>query len=217
MINEVLVVQGLLGDEPVNKKCLYGCCYLLAKYWIQEGLTPLQVRKNIFEWATGRHIYLDGTHLNVNQLIYKAERDKRRLREDVTVRISERDIQEITSRFDNDRIRRTALAILCYAKVTADKDNCFDMSIEMLCHWLGYSRTRVYESYLRELQVFDYIDRTEYKKENKTFSWNGNVKSKSANFKLLVPFNNNGSHLLIDNDIDSLFNECFKDTKEKTR
>lgn len=210
MVNEMLLVQDLLSDKPVYKKCMYGYCYLLAKYWLQEGCSPLQVRKNIFEWATERHLYLNVTKLNVNQLIYKAEKDKRRLREDVTVRISERDIEEITSRFDNDRIRRTALAILCYAKVAADKDNCFDMSIEMLCHWLGYSRTRVYESYLRELQVFDYIDRTEYKKENTTRSWNGNVKSKSANIKLLVPFNNSGSHQLIDNDIDTLYDECFK-------
>ena len=45
--------------------------------------------------------------------------------------------------------------------------------------------------------------------ERKTFSWNGNVKSKSANFKLLVNFNNSGEHILVNNDIDALFEECF--------
>ena len=64
------------------------------------------------------------------------------------------------------------------------------------------------KTYLRELQSFGYIRKMKTS-ERKTFSWNGNVKSKSANFKLLVNFNNSGEHILPNNDIDALFEECF--------
>lgn len=209
LINEVLMVQDLLDGNGINKRCLYGHCYLLAKYWLQQGLEPLEVRKNIFAWACKYHLHLAADKLNVNRLIYKAESDKRRLREDVTVKVSQSDLDEITSRFDSARTRKVALAMLCYAKAAADQDNCFDLSIESFCNWLGCGRSVMYDDYLRELQVFGYIDRNEYKKTKRIFSWEKNVKSKSANFKLLVPFNNSGEYQLINNDIDALFDECF--------
>ena len=208
MINEVLLVENLLNGIGIDENCMYQHCYLIAKYYLQQGYEPFAVRKKIFAWANAYKIYLDAEKLNLNQVIYKAGEDKRRLREDIIIRVSGKDLKEITDRFDNPKTRKVALAILCYAKAAADRDNCFDLSVVSFCSWLNMDYSFMLKTYLRELQSFGYIRKMKTS-ERKTFSWNGNVKSKSANFKLLVNFNNSGEHILVNNDIDALFEECF--------
>lgn len=188
---------------------MYQHCYLIAKYYLQQGFDMYDIRKKIFSWATNNKIYLDSAKLNVNQIIYKAKEDKRRLREDVVIRVSAKDLKEITDRFDNSKTRKVALAILCYAKAAADRNNCFDLSILSFCSWLHMEYSFMHKSYLKELQNFEYIERIRKTPSKKVYSWNGNMKSKSSNFKLLVKFNNSGDYQLIDNDIDTLFRECF--------
>lgn len=209
MINEVLLVRNLLNGVGINKSCLYQHCYLLAKYYLQQGYEAIEVRRCIFDWACKYRIHLDATKLNVNRLIYKAESDKRRLREDVTVRISKKDINEITDRFDSLKTRKIALALLCYAKATADSDNCFDISVQSFCNWLHVDYSRMLRAYLKELQTFKYIERVSKTNSKKVYAWDGNAKSQSSNFKMLVSFNNSGEYILKNNDIESLFNECF--------
>lgn len=208
MVNEVLLVENLLQGIGVNKNCLFQHCYLMAKYYLQQGLSPFETRKKIFDWAKSQHIYLDSTTLNVNRLIYKAEGDQRRLHEDEPVRISDDDIREITDRFDTPKVRKVALALLCYAKAFSDENNQFSISITSLCNWLSLGVTQMHASYLKELEIFDYIKRVNT--HVKVYSWDGNAKSKSANLQLTVRTVNVGTHELVDNNIDALYAECFE-------
>lgn len=207
MVNEVLLVENLLQGIGINKKCLFQHCYLMAKYFLQQGLSPLETRKRIFDWACKYHLYLDATSLNINRLIYKAQDDKRRLNEE-DVNVSAQDIKEITDRFDSPKTRKTALALLCYAKAFADRDNCFSISVISLCNWVGIGKSQMYVAYLKELQAFDYIEQ-DHSKDRKIHSWDGNVKSQSDVFKLKVKFNQSGEYQLRNNDIDKLYQECF--------
>lgn len=208
LIDEVLLVKDLLNGTGINKKCLYQHCYLMAKYYLQRGCTFLETRQEIFDLATKYGLYLDARSLNLNQIIYKAKDDKRPLRKDMLVYISEADINRITERFNNTRTQKIALALLCYAKAAADSDNCFDISVLLFSNWIGLDHTQLYRKYLKELQTFGYIELVD-KNQNKTFSRSNKIKSKSARFKLLVPFKNLGEYQLHGNDIDSLYNECF--------
>lgn len=208
MVNEILLVEQLLNGNGINERCLYQHCYLLSKYYLQSGCDALQTRRLIFDWAKANKLFLDASVLNLNQVIFKAERDKRRLRDDIPVRISEQDIYEITYRFDNEKVRKVALAILCYAKASANSDDRFTLSVESFCNWVGYKHSVMYEQYLKELQKMKYIEKM--KKSNKqTFSWNRNVKTKASEYKILVSIANIGKYQLHDNDIDALFAECF--------
>lgn len=209
MINEILLVQNLLDGIGINKACLFQHCYLLAKYYLQLGYEPVDVRRNIFAWANKYNLYLSSTKININRIIFKAQEDKRRLREDVVVRVSQKDLDNIAERFDNPKTRRIALAMLCYAKVAADSANEFELSIISFCNWLGVDFSRMHRAYLKELQTFGYVERISKTHVKKIYSWDRNVKSKAANFKLLVKFNNSGTHVLRNNDIDALFHECF--------
>ena len=209
MINEILLVENLLNGHGINKKCLYQHCYLLAKYYLQQGYTPLETRQKIFDWACQNHLYLHQTSLNVNRLLDKASSDKRRLRGDEPVRISETDIKNITDRFDSVKARKVALALLCYAKAFADSDNQFQISIVSLCNWLRIGTTQMHTSYLKELQTFEYISRVQDADEKTIFSWDNVVKSKSGTYKLMVKFVNAGKYELHNNDIEDLYHRCF--------
>lgn len=209
MINEILLVENLLDGKCIDKQCLFQHCFLIAKYYLQQGKEAKEVRKLIFDWATKYRIHLDIEELNVNRLIYKAMNDKRRLREDVSIKISHNDIKEITSRFDSKKTRKVALAILCYAKAAADRDNCFNLSVTALCSWIHVDYSHTLSKTLHELSLFEYIDYNTNKQNQKTYTWGRMTRSKSSKFKLLVPIYNGGAYQLIDNDIDALFNECF--------
>lgn len=208
MIDEILLVEDLLKGKGINKKCLYQHCYLLAKYYLQKGLTQVETRAKIFEWASGNHFHLDSEVINVNQIIYKAQHDKRKLRDHTVIRISDNDIKAITARFDSKRARKAALAILCYAKACADSDNEFDLSLLSFCNWLNVEYTSFTRNILQELQMFEYIERCKAGDEQ-IFSWNDNVKSKASKWKILVNCDNKGGHILQDNDIDTLYEDCF--------
>ncbi len=208
MINEVLLVEDLLNGKGVNERCMYQHCYLMSKYFLQQGLEPPEVREKIFAWATSQKIFLDVKEINVNQIIYRASHDKIRLRENTAVMISSHDIEEIKKRFDRPKTRKIALAILCYAKASADSDNNFDLSIVSFSNWLQLNYNSVRTTYLPELMFFGYI-RKLHSSGKKIYAWDGKVKTKSSRFKLLVSFKNSGEYQLFDNNIDALYSKCF--------
>lgn len=204
MINEILEVQEYLDGKNINKKCLYRTCFMLAKWYKQQGLSNVEIREKIFEWGKTNNIYIK---YNVNSIIYQALEDKHRLRGDeAVVRISQSDIDEITRRFDSASCRKTALGILCYAKVTADRDNEFNISALALSNWLNLNSGHMSGRYLKELLDFEYVEKVN---NISTFSWDKNVKSTSLRLKLLVPIENKGEYTLEENNIDKLYNEVF--------
>lgn len=177
---------------------------MLAKWYKQQGLSNVEIREKIFEWGKTYNIYIK---YNVNSIIYQALEDKHRLRGDeAIVRINQSDIDEITRRFDSIPCRKTALGILCYAKVAADRDNEFNISALALSNWLNIHQTAISGRYIKELIDFEYV-----KKINnaKTYSWDKNVKSNSLRMKILVPIENKGDCTLEENNIDKLYNEVF--------
>lgn len=208
MINEILEVQEYLDGKNINKKCLYRTCFMLAKWYKQQGLSNVEIREKIFEWGQKYNIYIK---YNVNSIIYQALEDKHRLRGDESiVRISQSDIDEITRRFDSIQCRKVALAMLCYAKVSADRDNEFNISALALSNWLNINRGNMSGRYIKELIDFDYIKKIE---TSKTYSWDSNVKSNTMNLKILVPIENKGDYVLVKNNIENLYNEIFEKAK----
>lgn len=205
MINEILEVQNYLNGKDINKKCLYRICYMLAKWFKQQGLSYIEIRQSIFEWGKKNDIYIT---CNLNSIIYKALSDKQRLREKIEVRISETDINEIKKRFDSKNCRKLALALLCVAKVSADSENIFSVSVTSLANWIGVDPGNCSTRYISELIDFDYIEKSNLPKV--TYSWNGKVKSKSLTLKIKVPLFNNGNYILEDNNIKKLYSEIFE-------
>lgn len=178
---------------------------MLAKWYKQQGLSNVEIREKIFEWGKKYNIYIK---YNVNSIIYQALEDKHRLRGDeAVVRISQSDIDEITRRFDSVPCRKTALGILCYAKVSADRDNEFNISALALSNWLHLYSSNMSSRYIKEMIDFEYIQKIN---STVTYSWDKNVKSNSLNLKILVPIENKGEHILVDNDIEGLFDEIFQ-------
>lgn len=173
----------------------------------------LEVRHKIFDWATQYHIHLDREKLNLNRIIFSAKEDKRKLRGDITVGISSADLTKIGDDFDTPTVRKLALALLCYAKVMADRENTFDISFYQLCDWCKCSKTQFYSYYLKELTGYGFLEIIKNERNKKIWSWDKNVKNKSATVKLQVNCNNvtsgNDVHYLRDNDLEQLYNECF--------
>lgn len=205
MINEVLEIQEYLKGKNISEKHLYRICFLLAKRYKQQGLSNVEIREKIFEWGQKYKIHIKD---NVNSIIYNVLNDEKPLRGNETVvKISQNDINEIIRRFDSIQCRKVALAILCYAKVSADRDNEFNISALALSNWLKINYGNMCSRYFKEMIDFEYIQKV---CGSPTFTWNKNTKSTTLRLKLLVPVKNDGEFVLNGNDIDGLYNDVFK-------
>lgn len=207
MINEILEVKEYVSGKNINKKSLYRTCFMLAKWYKQQGLTNVEIREKIFEWGNKYNVYIK---YNVNSIIYQALEDKHRLRgDDAVVYINDGDVAEITRRFDSVISRKTALAILCYAKVSADQNSEFSISSLALSQWINCSSSSMSEKYIKELIDFEYIQKSV---SGKKYAWDtpDKVSVKSLKIKILVPIENTGKYVLVDNNIDKLYSDIFE-------
>lgn len=207
MIDEAVVVKNLLDGKHIHKKCLFRNCYLLAKYYKQQGLSQIDIREAIFKWGKEHDVFIT---YNINNIIRKVMQDKQRLKDNIAIYVSEDDVAQITRRFDNKNVRKLALALLCYAKANADRDGEFSISSVELGAWIGIDNSNILSRHLPELVDFGYIQ-----KENSrpSFTWDKAEKYKHLTLKMLVPFNNRGEYALRENDIAELYKECFKEDK----
>lgn len=202
MINEVLEVQDYLNGNNIDKKCLYRICFLLAKWYKEQGLSKLEIRQKIFNWGKQYNIYINQ---NVNSIINQALNDKQRLRDNIVIKINTKDIDEIKARFDTKNTRLTALALLCYFKAYGDRDKEISISLSNLANWIKLSNTNVSGIYLKELVDFEYIE----KSNTDVFKWNNKICNKQLHLKLCVSFNNTGDYILEGNDIIGLYSKIF--------
>lgn len=204
MINETLLVKQYLNGENINEGIMYRICYLLSKWYKENGVnSKLEIRNNIFNWAKENNVYIK---INLNDCIDRATKNKRRLTGDNPIRVSNKDVEEITRRFDNKNVRLIALGVLCYAKQFADQNNEFELPVTAFGDWVGISYTHIASRYMQELIDYDFI-------EKKTFSpsmWRGSVKSKSPIVKIKVPIINDGEYQIVNNDIRKLYHNIFK-------
>lgn len=201
MINERLEVQEYLEGKNINKLCVYRICYMLAKWFKEQGLDHIRIRTQIFEWANANKIYLE---FNLNKLIYAAMEDKNSLRGDVDVYISESDIEEIRKRFDSKNTRMLALALLAYGKACGTKNGECAVSLLGISNWLNMNYGNLSTRHFRELIDFGYISKVEQKHK-----WNPNLKSETTRIKFLVPILNVGSERVVDNNITAIFYKHF--------
>lgn len=205
MINEVLEIQEYLKGKNISEKHLYRICFLLAKWYKQQELSNIEIREKIFEWGQKYKIHIKD---NVNSIIYNALNDEKPLRGNETiVKISQNDVNEIIRRFDSEKVRKVALTILCYAKVSADSNGEFNISALALSDWLKTNYGNMCSRSFKELIDFGYMEKV---CSSPTFTWDKNTKSTTLRLKLLVPVKNDGEFVLNGNDIDGLYNDVFK-------
>ena len=201
MINEKLEVQEYLEGKNINKLCVYRICYMLAKWYKEQGLDNATIRTRIFEWANANKIYIE---FNLNKLIYAAIEDRTPLRGNVDVFINESDIEEIRKRFDSKNTRMLALALLSYAKASNPHNGECSVSLLGISNWLNMNHSNVVNRHFRELIDFGYISKVEPKHK-----WKVNSRNEMMRIKFLIPFINSGSERITDNNIAAVFNKHF--------
>ena len=202
MINEVIEVKEYLSGKNINKKILYRICYLLAKWYKEEGLSQLEIRDAIFSWGKKHDVFIK---YSVNNIIYKVLEDKTRLKDNISIKINKADIEEINRRFDKKNTKLTALALLCYAKACANRDKEFDISSVALSNWLGINSGDMSTYYLREVIDFEYI--TKISTPSNTFKWD--TSKQNSGYRINVDIHNSGNYTLKDNDILDLYFQIF--------
>lgn len=204
MINEQYEVSQYLAGNNINKKCLHRICFLLAKYYSEQGLNHLEIRNEIFAWGREYNTYFP---FSVNSVIYQALEDKHKLRGKTDVYINDEDIRQILSRFDSKNCKLLALAILCYAKVAANSDGEVAISTVAFSSWLKMQQSHISGRYIPELIDFDFMEKLG--DEETYFMWDKKTLSKNRRYKLKVPLVNEGTYVLVDNDIFQLAREVF--------
>lgn len=205
MINEKVEVEDYLAGKNIYKnECTFRMCYLMAKYYRDQGLAPIEIRKKIFEWGYKQGIYI--AH-NVNDIIKMAiTKNEPLCTKDAYV--NQEDIKEINDRFSKKNTKLCALAFLLLAKVCQDKDGLIKFSQTDFAKWIGILQPNV-SVIFDELEFFDYIERIKLD-DDATFAWNGRVMSKNVKYKIKVPCENSGEYLLKNNNVLELYNEIFQ-------
>ena len=140
LINEIQRAEELLNGKSFTKEYFFSAYCVLIKYFIGKGLQPNEIRNNILDWENkfGYKRYFD-----LNDVVVKLYDDKVSAKGDYRVNISEQDIKEITTRFDKINERKIAFAMLCYAKINADKNGCFYMSFLELSNWINVDKSNI--------------------------------------------------------------------------
>ena len=207
MVNEVYEVKQYLNGENISKKNLFRICYMLAKWYHEQGLTQLEIRDKIFLWGKENNIYIK---YNVNNdIISKIYRYNPPKLKSVEVKINAQDIENINRRFDNRKTKMVALAILCYAKVHSDKYNHFNISSMHLSFWLNMNRRGLRQRYIRELIDYEFITEFSYNKPKCFKTWDVAFEEQSTRYQLIVPSENTGEFILQGNNVKKLYTEIF--------
>lgn len=204
LLNEKNEVIALLNGQRLNKKYTYRSCYLLAKHFKSLGYDMIKTREEIFAWANTYKIYITD---DLNSIIQRAFADKHDLTENVEIRISKEDIQEITRRFDKYNTRLIAFALLCFAKKYADKSGIFYISNVGLANWVGMEDTHV-STYMKELIDFDFVDKINNKGGNKIRRSNKFIKKMSV-YKIKIKLIGDGIYFFKDLNIREEFENIF--------
>lgn len=208
MINELIEVQEYLNGENIFKnECTFRMCYLMAKYYRDQGLSPLDIRKKIFSWGNQYGVYI--VH-NVNDIIRMAITKNEPLHTE-DVYISEDDVKEINDRFSRKNSKLCALAILLLAKIYNDDNGCVSFNQLDFSKWIGILQPNV-SVIFDELEFLDYIERVKLDNDS-LFVWNGRVISKNVKYRIKVSTINSGKFILKNNNVRALYDELFTSKK----
>lgn len=207
MLNEKNEIEALLKGERINKKYTYRSCYLLAKYFKSLGYDHNKIREEIFAWGRKYEVYITD---DLNSIIQRVFKDKKEIAENIEIKISNNDIEEIIKRFDRYNTRLTAFAILCFAKKYANRNGMFYMSRVGLSNWINIKQTNLSNRYIKELIDFNYLEKVTVN-DIKLIKINNKKVSKMLIYKIKVNFKNTGEYIVEDYDIRKEFEKIIAD------
>ena len=209
MINEVLEAKDYIAGKNLNKYNLYRTVYLMAKYHIMQGVPIPDIRQKIFDWGRENNIWIK---YSVNDITIRAAEDKSPLLCPESVNVSSDDVARIVRLFDTPRVQCCALALLCYAKVYANKNGEFPLSSIPFSNWVGIDRSYFQRKVAKELDMFGYVKVINV--PQKKPRWDKGEHLSTNRYKMLVPYDNVGEYKLSGNDIQGLFRELFEKEKK---
>ena len=209
MINEVLEAKDYIAGKNLNKYNLYRTVYLMAKYHIMQGVPIPDIRQKIFDWGRENNIWIK---YSVNDITIRAAEDKSPLLCPESVNVSSDDVARIVRLFDTPRVQCCALALLCYAKVYANKNGEFPLSSIPFSNWVGIDRSYFQRKVAKELDMFGYVKVINV--PQKKPRWDKGEHLSTNRYKMLVPYDNVGEYKLNGNDIQGLFRELFEKEKK---
>jgi hypothetical protein len=211
LVNEVHEVKQYLEGKNIVLNNLYRICYLMVCYHKEKGLKKIEVRETLFEWGKVNHVFIK---YNVNNIINRVfDSDTAIKLKSPSVKINKQDLMEIMKRFDDNKTKLVALAMLCYAKAHADKMGEFNISSVGLGAWLGINRKALRNKYIKELIEYEYL--LEVSKPQNSVRWTQAYDAQSTRYKINAPLHNIGDYVLVDNGIEKLFSDIFYEVKHE--
>lgn len=210
MVDEIYEVNEYIAGRNIDLNNLYRICFLMVRWYKQQGYSKLAIRDEIFDWGEKHGVFFKFKINSVNNRVFDREQDIEL--KSPTVKINKRDIEEINRRFDEGKSKLAALAILCYAKGHADKHKEFSISSVGLSAWTGISRKALCSRYIKELIDYEYL--TVVKKSKRDINWSASYNEQSTRYRINVPIHNSGEFTLKDNDLRILFSQVFANQYE---
>jgi len=205
MINEAYETQQYLDGNDIVTSNLYRICYLIVCHYKEKGYKKIEIREALFDWGKQNNVFIK---YNVNNIINRVfDTDKAVLLKVPTVKINKQDAIEIKKRFDDNKTRLVALAMLCFAKAHGTKDGEFYISSVGLGAWLNINRKTLRNKYINELIEYEFI--TEIEKPQNNMRWEKSYDTQSTQYRINFPIHNSGNATLVNNDVRILFSEVF--------
>lgn len=204
MINEKVDAEMYLQGENLYRDIEYRICILLSKLFYSRGLKSiLEIREALKYWAKEKNFYLT---VSMNSVAERVIKEDMQLQGQKPVRVNKSDIATIKDKFDTYEERLVALAVLCYAKVYADDDGQFTLSLSALSHWLTF-QPKYLRKYLNRLIDLGYI---ELVSKGDVSSWyKTTVVVAMDTYVIKVPYKNTGNISMSDNNIEQLYEDAF--------
>jgi hypothetical protein len=209
LLNEINEVKRLFSGDFNRTEGLYRDCFLLSKYYKEQGMNAPQIRIALFKWAKESGVILD---LDINGVITKAMDDKNKLTDKIEIYVSREEIKDILGTFDHPDVRLVAFCLLVFAKGRMSKNKMFDISLPGLSNWSGVSLSSMKKRILKELEIFGFMEKINADIKGNSLSYNKTNKfyMKHNTYKLLFKVYDDKDFLVTDEDIRKEFEDIQK-------
>ena len=205
MFNEEEMVRSYLSGKKIPKTALDDCVFFISKYYKQQGLNQIDVKKNILYWLKENNLYFK----DINNNIDNAFLTKTKLVDNFDVKINQDDINRINFVADFENSKKVALFLLIYAKIHSKDNGVFKIRVATMAEWININKTNLYRRYFKPLITYGFIEGFEQKSYNKFLIQKR--EEKRMPFKMLHHITNNGEYSICRNeDFEELFKEIFK-------
>ena len=205
MIDEVFEVEQYMAGENINYKNLYRICFLMVRWHKQCGYGKLQTREMLEAWAKSNALYIKYDCNDIINRVFDTEKGAEL--KTAVVKVNERDVKNINSRFDNKKTKLVALAFICFAKAHANKLGEFSLSMSSLSAWTGINRQMLGRKYIKELIDFEFLEKISKPEYNSM--WDKLYEDQSTRYRLTFKVHNSGNDELVSNDLGILFSRLF--------